>query len=456
MWITRCDAGTLYLKDGDSLRFKIMRNDTMHSYQGGDGEAVNLPPVPISTKTVSGLAALENRTICIDDVWNCREYDLSGPIQYDKITNYHSQSMLVVPMKNRIGEISGVLQLINAKDENGQTIPFAKDCVRLVESIASQAAVAIQNMEYVAAIKELYQSFVQVMSTAIDQRTPYNASHTRNMVRYGDCFVDYLNRQWEQEGKEPPFTPEKKEEFLMSIWLHDVGKLITPLEIMNKAARLTPEEMADIRSRFKIMGLQWNIRRLEQKISEPEYQAVLRELEEGEALIFRSNEAGFLSDETMEALAKLAEHECPDDSGKHWLTEDELHRLQIRKGTLTEEERGIMENHVRVTKLLLSQISFPKQYEHVMDWASEHHEYINGTGYPEHISGDEVPYEVRILTILDIFDALTADDRPYKPGMPVEKALTILQAMAEKEGKLDVELTRQFVESKSWLSGGAE
>ncbi|MDD3251962.1 MAG: GAF domain-containing protein [Lachnospiraceae bacterium] len=450
MWLTNCDAGTLYLKTGDYLNFKIMRNDTMKTYQGGDGEAVDLPPVPISSGTVSGLAALTEQTICIDDVWNCREYDLSGPIQYDKITHYHSQSMLVVPMKNRRGEISGVLQLINAQNEAKETIPFAKDCVRLVESVASQAAVAIQNMEYLTAIKGLFHSFVQVMSTAIDERTPYNATHTRNMVRYGERFVDYLNQKQTDAGEEVLFGPERKEEFLMSVWFHDIGKLVTPLEIMNKAARLTPQEMKDIQYRFETMRLRLKIQLLEQKLSEEDYSTGIARMEEGEKLIFRANEAGFLPDETLAEIERLAEYTCPENPKKHWLTEDELHRLQIRKGTLTGEERQIMEEHVKITRKLLSEIEFPKQYEHVIRWASSHHEYINGTGYPEHISGEAVPYEVRILTILDIYDALTADDRPYKPGMPAEKALSILQAMAEKEGKLDIALTRQFIESRSW------
>ena len=226
MNIARCDAGTLYLMDDNALRFRIMCNHTMKSYSGGDGQEPNLPPVPLTRESVCARAVLENRCIRIGDGRQCKEYDLTGPIRYDAMTGYHSQSMLVVPMRNREGEILGVLQLINAMDEAGNVQEFSEDMVLVLESVASQAAITIQNVRYIREIKELFRSFVRVMSSAVDERTPYNGSHTRHMAQYGDRFIDFLNAR--SEGM--AFSPAQKDELLMSVWLHDIGKLRVPTD----------------------------------------------------------------------------------------------------------------------------------------------------------------------------------------------------------------------------------
>ena len=452
MEITNCDAGTLYLKDGDFLKFKIMRNDTMKTYQGGDGKDPELPPVPITRQSVCALALLEDHTICVEDVRNSDKYDFSGPIRYDAMTGYHTQSILVVPMHNRRGTSVGVLQLINAMDKDGKVCAFGQDMVMVVESIASQAAITIQNMMYIEDIRGLFQSFVKVMSSAIDERTPYNASHTRHMVQYGSHFIKYLNQKSREESGKRLFTPAQEEELLMSVWLHDVGKLVTPLEVMNKAARLTEEQKKEIFHRYEVMELKNKLALLEEKQSAEEAERQAQEIAKARELVERINSAGFLPEEALQQLQELGEAVFSDGSGNQmpFLTPEERKLLSIRKGTLSEEERKIMENHVVITEKLLSEIRFTSDYSHVREWASSHHEYLDGSGYPKQLKGQEVPMEVRIITILDIFDALIADDRPYKPGMPVDKALTILTIMAEKEGKLDPQLTKQFVESRCW------
>ena len=452
MEITNCDAGTLYLKDGDFLKFKIMRNDTMKTYQGGDGKDPGLPPVPITRQSVCALALLEDHTICVEDVRNSENYDFSGPIRYDAMTGYHTQSILVVPMHNRRGTSVGVLQLINAMDKDGKVCAFGQDMVMVVESIASQAAITIQNMMYIEDIRGLFQSFVKVMSSAIDERTPYNASHTRHMEQYGSHFIKYLNQKSREENGKCLFTPAQEEELLMSVWLHDVGKLVTPLEVMNKAARLTEEQKKEIFHRYEVMELKNKLALLEEKQSAEEAERQAQEIAKARELVERINSAGFLPEEALQQLLVLGEAVFSDGNGNQmpFLTPEERKLLSIRKGTLSEEERKIMENHVVITEKLLSEIRFTSDYSHVREWASSHHEYLDGSGYPKQLKGQEVPMEVRINTILDIFDALIADDRPYKPGMPVDKALTILTIMAEKEGKLDPQLTKQFVESRCW------
>lgn len=448
MELTNCDAGTLYLLDGDALRFKIMRNNTLKTFAGGDGQDPDLAPVPLSRENVCALALLDDRIIRIEDVKHCREYDFSGPIRYDSMTGYNTRSMLVIPMRNREREQIGVLQLINAIDENGQVCAFASDVVLAAESVASQAAITIQNVRYIEEIKELFHSFVRVMSSAVDERTPYNGGHTRRMAEYGSRFIDYLNSI---EGRKT-FSSAQKEELLMSVWLHDIGKLVTPLEVMNKMSRLLPMQYTGFVHRMELFRLKSEIKLLKNLITEEEKAELDRQTCQALHLVDSINGVGYVSDEMLQKLDNLRQKSFFDDAGvQHpWLTPEEYAMLSIRKGTLSEEERAVMEEHVAITKRLLSQIQFSRELSRVPEWAAAHHELLNGSGYPDHLTADQIPCEVRIITILDVFDALVADDRPYKPGMPVERALSILESMADQEGKLDSELTRLFLESRCW------
>lgn len=450
MELANCDAGTLYLLDGDALRFKIMHTNSLGTHSGGDGKDPDMPPVPLRRENVCAFSFLEGRTIRVEDVHTSTEYDFSGPIRYDAITGYHTQSMLVVPMRNREGEKLGVIQLINALDEAGNVRAFPEDMILALESVTSQAAVSIQNVRYMKEIRELFQSFVRVMSAAVDERSPYNANHSRRMAEFCGRFVDFLNRQ--AGGGEPRFSPRHKEELVMSVWLHDIGKVTTPLEVMNKPERLYEAQKTDIRHRMETIRLLGKISLLEGRLSAGELETLERETREVEENIWKISTASFLSDERLAWLEEVSRRTYTDEAGRErpWLTEEERTLLSIRKGTLSNEERRVMESHVTVTDKLLSQIKFSKDLSHVREWAAAHHELLNGSGYPHHLRDGAIPPEVRIITILDVFDALVADDRPYKPGMPVERALSILDVMANREGKLDPELTAQFIESRCW------
>ncbi|MDE7242736.1 MAG: HD domain-containing protein [Oscillospiraceae bacterium] len=452
MELSNCDAGTLYLLENNALSFKIMRNNTMNTYSGGDGSDCGLPPVALNRESVCALALLDNKTIRVADVWHCEEYDLTGPMRYDAITGYHTQSMIVVPMRNREGGKIGVLQLINAQDDNGNVCPFEDEIVLAVESVASQAAITVQNVRYISQIKALFHSFVKVMSSAVDERTPYNGSHTRHMAQYGERFLDFLNGKAAEAGNNILFDPAHREEIIMSVWFHDIGKLVTPLEVMNKMKRLLPEQYDAFVHRMEVVRLRGEIERLSGLITLEEAGQLIADTHDAQSLVDAVNGCGFVTDDKLTELDALKKRTFTDSGGtvKPWLTEEEYQMLSIRKGTLSDKERSVMENHVVITDKLLSQIEFSEDLAHVRTWAASHHELLNGSGYPNHLSGDGIPVEVRIITILDVFDALVADDRPYKPGMPVEKALGILTIMAEKEGKLDPELTKLFIESRCW------
>ena len=446
MDISNCDAGTLYLLEDDGLHFLRMVTRSQHIRQGGHEAPITLPPVPLNPIYVCSWVVLHNSLINVADVGTDERFDFSGSKRYDAMTGYHTKTMMVVPLADDRGSLIGVLQLINALDADGVTIPFESEQELLVSAMASQAAISLTNMIYAEQITSLLDSLVGALSTAIDERTPYNANHTRNMVRYASAFLAWLDAS----GHPMAFDEDKQRTFLLSVWLHDVGKLVVPLDVMDKAARLGTG-LDDIRARFSRMKLLDRIDVLEGKLTAQE--AELRTTERNEALSFieRINTAGFLPDGDLEKVGILAQKTYTEEDGSvcPWITSGEAVSLSVRKGTLTAEERAVMESHVSVTARILSHVTFPKRYAQVPAWASAHHELLNGKGYPNHKTEAEIPAEVRLLTILDVFDALTARDRPYKPPMPVEKALSILHSMVS-EGSIDGEMLALFEESRAW------
>ena len=447
MDMTSCDGGTLYVYDGENLRFRIMITKSLQYDKGGKNDPVDLPPVPMRRTHVCACSAMEKKLINIPDVYeHTEEYDFSGPKNYDKMTGYRTQSMLVVPMEDEHGDVIGVLQLINAKDQEGNTIPFRKKYEKVIASLASQTAICLTNMKQSREIMELLDSFVRVMSTAIDARTPYNANHTKNMVRYGEKFLQYLR----DIGHEWQMDKQQEKEFLMSVWLHDIGKLVIPLGVMDKETRLG-NRLPQVEHRFEKIALLLELSFVKGELSAEEWQAEKERLAENREAILSANKAGFLPDETVEKVKEIALRTFVDTDGaeKTFLTEEELTCMLIRKGTLSDEERKIMQSHVIMTEKFLNEVHFPKRFSNVTRWASSHHELLNGKGYPRQLSQDEIEKEVRLLSILDVFDALTARDRPYKPPMPTEKALFVLKDMV-KFGELDGEMLQLFENSRAW------
>lgn len=440
MEVTGADAGTLYMLSGDALAFRIMITRSLNVFKGGKGDPIDLPPVRLRPENVCAAAVLERALINVPDVYDDDRYDFSGPRRYDAMTGYKTTSVLVSPMENDDGDIIGVLQLINATDERGAVVPFTPDDERVVSSIASLAAVCLTNMLYAAQVTELLHGFIRVMSTAIDARSPYNANHTRNMVRYAEAFFDYEERT----GGEWLLTGAKRDEFLMSVWLHDIGKLVTPAAVMDKSTRLG-DSLERVENRFARILLLNRLARAEGRITDGEYARRVSAAEDALAAIRRFNGAGFLTDDDLAVVRSLRDrtYEEEDGTSAPLLTAEEAEQLSVRRGTLTDGERSVMQEHVVLTARMLSGLEFPKVYEHIPAWASAHHELLNGSGYPDGLSADAIPWQVRLLTILDVYEALTACDRPYKPPMPAERALAILSSMVA-EGKLDGALFREF------------
>ena len=301
-------------------------------------------------------------------------------------------------------------------------------------------------VQYTQDIEKLLNSLVRALVTAIDERSHYNANHTGNMVKMAEAFLDWT----EKSGNPWKYDENSRRAFIMSVALHDVGKLTVPLEIMDKATRLA-SRMEILEGRFAKVKLLNRIAMLEGRITAEQYDRAAAEMEDTLAFIRRVNSAGFLPDEDLEKVKELAGRTYTDEKGEtqQLLTDGEITMLSIRKGTLTAEERSQMQGHAASTWNILSQVQFPDAYAKVPGWAASHHELLNATGYTKGLAGKEIPREVRLLTILDIFEALTAKDRPYKPPIPLERVWKILDSMVQ-EGALDGELLDEFRESRVW------
>lgn len=435
--LTGADAGSLYQVEDNLLHFNYMITLSKGVDNSADRGEIKIPPVPLGRGHVCACCALDKKLIKIDDIYENSEYDFSGAQKYDSLNDYRTKSMLVVPMLDDNDDCIGVLQLINAMD--GDTIiPFSENDERIIRSLASFAGVSLNNRLLSKEISELLHSFVKVMVNAIDTRSHYNAKHTRNMVNYGERFLDWLD---DTGSKELIIRQKDRDPFIMSIWLHDIGKLLIPLEIMDKPTRLG-DRLDTIKNRITIAKLMERLQGTTDRI---------KELDEVWDFILRINDSGFLPDEDYQRVLELSNMSCKNEDNESipLLTEEEIKALSIRRGTLTDEERKSIENHVVYTHQMLSDMRFSGRFKKVPEYAASHHELMDGSGYPNKPLKEDISPLTRLLTILDIYDALTAEDRPYKPPLPTEKAFSILEDMAS-QGKLDPEILRLFKESKAW------
>ncbi len=448
MNITGCDGGTVYILDGDKLVFRNVITLSKGTHFGGKGNPEPpIPPITLARTHVCACAAMDNRKINIEDVYESKEFDFTGAKKFDEFNGYRTASMLVLPMEDEKDRVIGVLQLINALDDNGNTIPFAERFENIVSALTSLAAVSLNNRRLLRSVQDILHSFVEVMVDAVDARSAYNANHTRHMVHYAKAFIGWCRAN----GHGDIIDPEEEDAFLMSVWLHDIGKLVIPIEVMDKSTRLGDSEER-IRNRLTIARLMERLKACEDPELSKEALEKEQRLMEAWKLIENANKAGFLPDEEIARLKELSSLECLSADGESIpvLTEDEMVAITVQKGTLTDAERSIMESHVSYTARMLGKMKFDGDYASVPGWASDHHELLNGKGYPAGKKGDEIPKEVRLLSILDIYDALTARDRPYKPAMPSERAFAILKDMV-KEGRLDGELVSLFEESGAYI-----
>lgn len=441
MEISSCDAGTLYILRDDMLDFMILRNHTLGVYKGGNGEPIDMPPVRMDEHYVCAYSAIHHETINVSDVYTDERFDFTGPREYDRITGYRTRSMLVVPLEDHEGMVIGVLQLINALDREGNVCTFDDNNEFITRSLASQAAVSLSNMLMIRELRELLNSFVTSMTTAIDARTPYNANHTIHVAEYCDRFCEFLLRKQETDKIKSFITVNDKDQLVMAAKLHDVGKMIIPLSVMNKADRLA-NRLPMMQEHWRYMELAVRYDHLAGVIDDSALEDRLSELKRAEEFVENVNTLGYLDDATMAGIERLRDLtvRIADGDELRFISDEELELLSIRKGTLSASERKKIQEHVSFTSKILSEISFGDYYRDVKFIAGAHHELLDGSGYPNGLKGDEIPNTVRILTIMDVFDSLSSNDRPYrKQSMSQEAIFGILHSMVT-EGKLDGEL----------------
>jgi len=463
---TNADAGTLYIVEDSTLRFQIVQNDSLKIRMGGKtGETIPFPAVELKESNVSAFVALKGVSVNIPDVYDTDLFDFTGPKKFDQSTGYRSQSMLVVPMRNHDNDVIGVLQLLNATNPTtNQVISFSQDYENLCESLASQAAVSITNAKLISNMTELFEAFVKVMATAIDEKSPVTGGHIRRVADLTLTMADVIHNSKEGAYKDITFTPDQIYELRIAAYMHDIGKVTSPVEIVEKAKKLQTIfdriqyirlRMAYISQKLVLEGQSKKIELLQNGYSPEKLDALetdthnkLEEIKEIREFINKCNEPGeFLEDETLERLKEISKKTYIDDEGEQqpFLTEDELLNLSIRRGSITEAERKKMQDHAAVTLRMLKQIPFTKKLKNIPDFAGAHHEFINGKGYPLGLKGDEIPFEGKLMAVADIAEALTASDRPYKKAMPLETVHRILRSMAEKE-ELDNGLVELFIE----------
>lgn len=459
---SRSDGGSLYIKRGDRLSFEVTQNDTLLKRLG------YLPfksfTIPINHQSLAGYVAATGRLLNIPDIEKLDEdvpFSLATMREFDHANNLKTVSMLAVPMRNYKDEIIGVVQLFNSLDDAGNPVPYDSSLEELVASIASQAAVAISNSVLIRDIRNLFESLAAYSAQAIDARSPHTAGHSMRVNRMVVKQAEAINRVQEGPFAAVHFSEDEMNELHMASWLHDIGKIGVREYVLDKVNKLSDDNIAAIVTRFDYIKLAYRNHAIERKLfmttggtySPEEMEEIdqqteldIAKLDDDLSFILRMNKPAYCSDDDLNRLRSIAErtYRNPDGTECPFLESCELEHLLVRKGNLTAGERREIESHVRHSLAILEKIPFTEELKNIPRYAAAHHEMLDGTGYPQGLGGNEIPIQSRIIAVADIYDALTARDRPYKPPLPVESALRILREEA-KAGKLDSDLVELFI-----------
>ena len=443
--ITNADGGTLYRMDDDkALKFAIVRNDSLRIAMGGT-TGVEIPFYPIhlflesgakNTKMVTAYAVHSSQSVNIADAYPEEGFDFSGTKAFDKKMGYGSHSFLTVPMKNHENEIIGVLQLINAKDRTtGKVQPFSASDQHLAESLASQAAIALTNRLLINHLEALFESFIGLINAAIDDKSPYTGGHCNRVPELTMMLADAVTKNRVGPLKDFSMTERDRYELRIAGLLHDCGKITTPVHVVDKATKLETiyDRITLVDTRFEVIKRDLQIAALRGQTSEQELGTKLKAVDDDRAFLQRTNVGGeFMRDEDVERVKKISTgYRWIDSTGTecNFLSDDELKNLTIRAGTLTGEERTVINHHIDLTIDMLEALPWPKHLTNVPEYAGGHHERMDGKGYPRGLTREQMSVQARCMGIADIFEALTAKDRPYKKGKTLTESLSILGKM---------------------------
>ncbi len=469
--ITNADGGTIYRVDGDTIKIEIIRSDSLGIYLGGGGNAINIPNIPLygengepNLKNVVCYSYHNNKTINIADAYDAVHFDFTGTKAFDKINNYRSKSFLSIPLTNHQGEIIGILQLINAIDhETKEIIEFDSVSQRFAEALASQAATVLTKQQLIIDLENMFESLVKLIATAIDEKSPYTGGHCRRVPELTLMLAQAASDTNHGYLKDFKLSEADHYELTIASWLHDCGKIITPEYVIDKATKLEAifDRIHLVEARFEVLKRDQEIALLKQQLAdlqhnktpaselEQTYQAHITQLDDDLAFIRCCNIGGeAMSDENivrLKALQKLTW--SLNNTDVPLLSDEEVYNLSIFRGTLTSEERKVINNHISVTISMLEAIKFPKHLLNVVEYAGGHHERMDGKGYPKGLSREQMSIPARVMAIADVFEALTAKDRPYKSGKKLSDALFILKKMKD-EHHIDPDLYDAFIEQK--------
>ena len=467
--ITGADGGTLYRLSEDKrhLHFEIVRTDSLGiAFGGTSGQPTSgkFPDIDLyladgspNDSTVAAYAALKGRTVNIADAYEAEGFDFSGTRKFDAGTGYRSQSFLTVPMQNHEGEIIGVLQLINAIDPtSAQVLAFSQADQRLAESLASQAAIALTNRQLVEQLETLFESFIKLINLAIDEKSPYTGGHCQRVPELTMMLADAVDATTEGPLADFKLTDQDRYELRIAALMHDCGKVTTPVHVVDKATKLQTifDRIHLIDTRFEVVRrdaevAMWrNIAEgADRAEAEAAYTRFCQQIQVDRSTLQRSNTGcERMSDENYAAVHAIATRyrwQNPEGEWVDFLSAEELENLSIRSGTLNQAEREIINHHIVATIRMLEQLPWPKHLKNVPEYAGGHHERMDGKGYPKGLKREEMSWQARMLGIADIFEALTAKDRPYKEPMQLSQALRIMEEL-KNDGHIDPDLFEVF------------
>jgi HD-GYP domain-containing protein (c-di-GMP phosphodiesterase class II) len=480
--LTRADGGTLYRLVDDRLHFEIMRNDSLGISMGGtSGNAIPFYPIPLHDKDgspnltmVAAYVAINDRTVNIADAYTEEGFDFSGTRNFDKRTGYRSTSFLTVPMKNHEGEIIGVLQLLNAIDAGtGAVTVFSDEDRRLAESLASQAAIALTNRLLIQQLEVLFESLIELINTAIDDKSPYTGGHCKRVPTLTMMLAEAAHAT--TDGPLAGFRMTDKDRYELKIagLLHDCGKITTPVHVVDKATKLQTiyDRIGLVDTRFEALKREAEVAMLRAVIASREagdaaseqrarqdYEVRVRQYDDDREFLRRANVGGErMSPEDQARVSRIAQYAWTGPAGQpeRFLTRDEEANLNIPYGTLTPREREIINHHIVATIKMLEALPWPRHLTNVPEYAGGHHERMDGKGYPKGLTRAQMSVQARVMGIADIFEALTAKDRPYKHGKTLSESLAILGKLKEG-GHIDPDLFDIFVKERVYLQYARE
>ena len=478
--ITHADGGTLYrmTDSGQALRFEILRTDSLDIAMGGSsGKPIDFPNLPLhdelgqpNTQLVAAYAAIHSQTVNIADAYTEANFDFSGTRQFDERSGYRSKSFLAVPMKDHEGDVIGVLQLINALDpQTGDVLSFSAADQSLAESLASQAAIAITNRNLMAQLEGLFESFIGLINLAIDEKSHYTGGHCQRVPALTMMLAEAVNAT--KQGPLAAFTMDDRDRYELKIagLLHDCGKVTTPVHVVDKASKL--QTLFD---RIELIDTRFEVIKRDQEISALRAQLALRDAKDldaeaqlwsgcrakisaldGDRDFLRSTNQGaeFMKDADLQRVRDIGVGSVwrnVQGLESNFLSADEIENLTIRAGTLTASERDTINYHIVATIKMLEQLPWPKHLKNVPEYAGGHHERMDGKGYPKGLTREQMSVQARVMGIADIFEALTARDRPYKQGMKLSQAMGIMHKF-RMGGHIDPDLFDIFVEQGVYL-----